>query len=260
MKKFFIFTMVAVLALTTSCKDAKQGDKEAPAVSQQAEGLANKGFKAGTEETQSSPATAAEETSSADAPTAPDTSVPTAPSSQKVMVYSISSDGFLNIREMPSASSNILGRLLTGGKGAEYLGSTGSWHRVRYEGVEGFVHANYASVEGLDQQAQRTQTSGRKVYYVVISSFNDLNSAKKFTETLPDALDGSCIFRATQDGKTVYRLCPGSYYRRAKAQQLADNIRGYLERDVWIWESDGVAPCVYQGILPSGEVASPLPE
>ena len=164
--------------------------------------------------------------------------------------------GFLNIREQPNSSSRILGRLITDGKGAEYRGSTGQWLKVRYEGVEGFVHSNYARLEGLE----KPQQAGRKVYYVVIGSFNDLNSAKEATRTLPDALDGSCIFRFTQDGKTVYRLCEGSYYSRAQAQGQADGIREYLERETWVLENDGVAPCFYQGVTPKGDAASILPK
>ena len=255
MKKIVLISTIAMCALLTGCKDGKQGGQPS-STSQELREKGNKGqTPVETPESQTKTDTAAVSTS-ADAPSAPTADT----STSKPMVYSISSDGFLNIREQPNAQSKILGRLLTGGKGAEYLGSTGNWHHVRYEGVVGFVHGGYARLEGLERQAQQAQTAGRKVYYVVFDIFTDLNAAKKATETLPDALDGSCIFRATQDGKTVYRLCEGSYYNRADAQSQVDGIKHYLGREAWIWESDGVAPCVYQGISPSGEPASVLPK
>ena len=61
------------------------------------------------------------------------------PAYKAVWVYSTASDGYVNIREMPVVGSNILGRIKTGGRGAAYLGSTGMWHRVEMNGVEGYV-------------------------------------------------------------------------------------------------------------------------
>ncbi len=255
MKKIYFISVIALGALVISCKDGKPGGQPT-STSQE---LREKGSKGQTNV--ETPETQAK-SDGQEAQPAPATEQPTAAtasSSAQPMVYSVSADGFLNIREHPNSSSKILGRLLTDGKGAEYLGSTGNWHNVRYEGVVGFVHAGYARLEGLEQQAQRAQTSGRKVYYVVLNSFSDLNSAKEATRYLPDALDGSCIFRATQGGKTVYRLCEGSYYKRSDAQSQLDAIKQYLEREAWIWEADAVAPCVYQGVYPSGESASVLP-
>ena len=259
MKKIYFISAIALGALLMGCKDGKQGG-QTTSTSQE---LREKGSKGQTnaEAQENQPSADAEVVEHPAAPAQPATEQPApSTSSAQPMVYSVSADGFLNIREHPNSSSKILGRLLTDGKGAEYLGSTGNWHNVRYEGVVGFVHAGYARLEGLEQQAQRAQTSGRKVYYVVLNSFSDLNSAKEATRYLPDALDGSCIFRATQGGKTVYRLCEGSYYKRSDAQSQLDGIKQYLEREAWIWEADAVAPCVYQGVYPSGESASVLPK
>ncbi|MBR4389148.1 MAG: SPOR domain-containing protein [Prevotella sp.] len=247
MKKKLIFCTLLVAALISGCKDNKS---QQPDKGEQPQGQVNKGSADSKTEAEDVAASSTEEQTNGEMTSAPEAS------SSRPMVYSVSADGFLNIREQPNASSKILGRLLTDGKGAEYLGSTGQWHQVRYEGVVGFVHGNYARLEGLE----KPQQAGRKVYYVVIGSYNDLNEAKNATRTLPDALDGSCIFRFTQDGKTVYRLCEGSYYSRATAQGQADGINQYLERDVWVFENDGVAPCVYQGVTPKGDAASVLPK
>ncbi|MBO4825630.1 MAG: hypothetical protein J5506_00125 [Prevotella sp.] len=179
----------------------------------------------------------------------------------KPIVYSIAEDGFLNIREMPVPGSKIVGKLTTGGEGAEYLGSTSKWHNVKYHGVEGYVNGNYAELRGLEELSTNVpEAKGRKVYYVVLGSFTDLAKAKQSTEVLPDALDGNCIYRTTDKGKTIYRLCLDCYYSRDKAQKLAKSTKEFFGRDVWVWESQGVAPCVYQGILPSGEPARMTPE
>ena len=250
MKKKLIFCTLLVTALFTGCKDNK--GQQTP---EQSQGVANKGqtaVKADEPATTEDDAASKEESKTSTEQTA-------SSSSQPAMVYSVSADGFLNIREQPNSSSRILGRLLTDGKGAEYLGSTGLWHRVRYEGVEGFVHGNYARVEGMAEQTRSARQAGRKVYYVVIGSYNDLNSAKEATRVLPDALDGSCIFKFTQDGRTLYRLCESSFYSRATAQEQVDAIQEYLERPAWVLENDGVAPCVYQGVTPKGDAASILP-
>ncbi len=78
----------------------------------------------------------------------------------KPTVYSIADDGFLNIREMPNASAKIVGRLITGGDGAEYLGSASNWINVRYKGVEGFVNGKYAKISGLEDASM--QVAGAK--------------------------------------------------------------------------------------------------
>lgn len=179
----------------------------------------------------------------------------------KPKVYSIADDGFLNIREMPVPGSKIVGKLLTGGEGAEYLGSTSKWHCVKYQGVEGYVNGNYAELRGLEEYSTNVpEAKGRKVYYVVLSSYTDLAKAKKSTEVLPDALDGSCIYRATEKGKTVYRLCLDCFYSREEAQKLTKSTNDFFDRNCWVWESQGLAPCVYQGISPNGEPARMTPE
>lgn len=169
------------------------------------------------------------------------------------VVVSIADDGFLNIREMPVASSKIVGKLLTGGKGAEYLGSTGRWIRVRFDGVEGYVNGGFARIQGLEEQSLRVPGAKSRVYYVVIGSFENLDEAKKTVELLPDALDDVSIYRAKDKGKTVYRMSAGCYYKQAEAQRQVDGIKQYLDREAWVWTSDGVAPCVYQGIGVDGD-------
>ena len=254
---------MALLALACGCKDSKQGTATPINVPE--------GEQQSVEQNANAPVTAEGDTTNTDMDGADAKEADgivdasgfgTPPSATaKPMVYSIAEDGFLNIREMPVPGSKIVGRLTTGGEGAEYLGSTSKWHNVKYHGVEGYVNGNYAELRGLEELSTNVpEAKGRKVYYVVLGSFTDLAKAKQSTEVLPDALDGNCIYRTTDKGKTIYRLCLDCYYSRDKAQKLAKSTKEFFGRDVWVWESQGVAPCVYQGISPSGEPARMTPE
>ena len=128
----------------------------------------------------------------------------------KPMVYCISDDGFLNIREFPKASTKIVGKLLTGGDGAEYLGSSGDWYYVRYKGVEGYVNGKYARLTGLEESSMKVSGANKKVYYVVVGTYQSLDEAKKAMIVQPDALDGSNVYRGKdKNGRTVFRMCPG---------------------------------------------------
>ena len=180
-----------------------------------------------------------------------------ASANKQPMVYSIADDGFLNIREWPRSDARILGKLLTGGEGGVYDGSSANWHRVKYHGITGYVNGRYARVTGLEQSTKNI--SARKVYYVVIESYNDLRSAEDATRVMPDALS-PCIFKANEGGRTLYRLCDGCYYSRKDAQEHASLIRQYLERDAWVWESNGTAVCVNQAVGLSGELVDISPK
>ena len=177
------------------------------------------------------------------------------------MVYCTSNDGFLNIREYPNASAKILGKLLTGGAGAEYLGSSGNWYYVRYKGTEGYVNSKYAKLTGLEESSQRVAGSNRKVYYVVVGSYESLSEAKKAMYAQPDVLEGSNVYRAKdKNGRKVFRQCDGCYYSRSEAQEHVKGLNDFLDINAWIWESDGPAPCVYQGIGLNGEPSSIEPK
>ena len=153
----------------------------------------------------------------------------------KPMVYSIADDGFLNYSFYAYGDES--------------------------RSITVWPSGNYAELRGLEELSTNVpEAKGRKVYYVVLGSFTDLAKAKQSTEVLPDALDGNCIYRTTDKGKTIYRLCLDCYYSRDKAQKLAKSTKEFFGRDVWVWESQGVAPCVYQGISPSGEPARMTPE
>ena len=96
---------------------------------------------------------------------------------------------------------------------------------------------------------------------MVVGTYQSLDEAKKAMIVQPDALDGSNVYRGKdKNGRTVFRMCPGCYYSRADAQEQVKALNEYLGINSWIWESDGVAPCVYQGIGLSGEPSQIGPE
>lgn len=57
-------------------------------------------------------------------------------------------DSFLNVRNEPSLSAEVVGRLDNNAE-VKVVGITGDWYQIETEGVKGFVHANYTKVEGL---------------------------------------------------------------------------------------------------------------
>ena len=270
MKKLTMMMTLSIVAMALGCKEAGASQEQSASQQTSIESKSSEADepKASQESDASQEPSAAGMPSDSQEPGAADKTsasqqtgdVAATPTPQHPVVVSIADDGFLNIREMPMASSKIVGRLITGGEGAEYLGSTSNWINVRYKGVEGYVNGKYARIQGLEEQSMRVKGAKGKVYYVVIGSYESIDEAKKSTEVLPDALDGSNIYRTTAKGKTVYRLCAGCYYKRKDAQSQVDGINEYLGREAWVWESDGVAPCVYQGIAPSGELTPMGPQ
>ena len=70
-----------------------------------------------------------------------------APQSAEKKVFAHSEDGYVNIRKQPTVASDTLGRLIMGGEGAEYLGTSGEWYQVLYHGKKGYVKCVYAVVD-----------------------------------------------------------------------------------------------------------------
>jgi hypothetical protein len=111
-------------------------------------------------------------------------------------------------------------------------------------------------VEGLDKASMHVNGGKGPIYYVVVEEYRTLNEARKATEKLPDSLDGACIYRFNDKDGTVYALTVACFLSRETAQQQVDALSQYLYRQSWILYSPTPAPCVYQGIEPSGEPAS----
>ena len=173
----------------------------------------------------------------------------------KKLVYSISTDGFVNVRKTPNASSKIIGVLATNRKGAVLLSSKGTWWKVRVDNVVGYVHSKYVTLSSKPVKISGLPT----VHYVVISTCNSMAEVKQFFYNCPDAFDGSPVYKDIEDGKTVYKICLNCYATLSGAMQLRDSTNKMLGDDyAKIWSTQGLAECVYLTEYPSGEMAIPL--
>ena len=173
----------------------------------------------------------------------------------KKLVYSISTDGFVNVRKTPNASSKIIGVLATNRKGAVLLSSKGTWWKVRVDNVVGYVHSKYVTLSSKPVKISGLPT----VHYVVISTCNSMAEVKQFFYNCPDAFDGSPVYKDIEGGKTVYKICLNCYATVSGAMQLRDSTNKMLGDDyAKIWSTQGLAECVYLSEYPSGEMAIPL--
>lgn len=171
------------------------------------------------------------------------------------LVYSISTDGFVNVRKTPNASSKIIGVLATNRKGAVLLSSKGTWWKVRVDNVVGYVHSKYVTLSSKPVKISGLPT----VHYVVISTCNSMAEVKQFFYNCPDAFDGSPVYKDIEGGKTVYKICLNCYATLSGAMQLRDSTNKMLGDDyAKIWSTQGLAECVYLTEYPSGEMAIPL--
>ena len=171
------------------------------------------------------------------------------------LVYSISTDGFVNVRKTPNASSKIIGVLATNRKGAVLLSSKGTWWKVRVDNVVGYVHSKYVTLSSKPVKISGLPT----VHYVVISTCNSMAEVKQFFYNCPDAFDGSPVYKDIEGGKTVYKICLNCYATLSGAMQLRDSTNKLLGDDyAKIWSTQGLAECVYLTEYPSGEMAIPL--
>lgn len=100
--------------------------------------------------------------------------------------------------------------------------------------------------------AKRTRST-RNVYYIVCGSYSSLDDAIRQSENMSEVLFYP-VYKAKVNGKTVYRLCCECYYNKADAEKDLNGIlSGFKADDWWIWQSKGLAKCVYQPYSPKGD-------
>ncbi len=109
------------------------------------------------------------------------------------------------------------------------------------------------------QEAPKDLTSNKskKIYYIVVGSWKDFEKAKNSYGTIPDALEGP-IYKVKSNGNTVYRMCSSCYKTKEAAQAEVRKIKNYTDRDIWIWESDGLGACVFTSVDAKGDKMRPL--
>ena len=172
-------------------------------------------------------------------------------------VYAKSEDGYVNVRSKPSAQSEKLGQLTVGGPGVKYLATEGDWTKIEYKGREAYMKSCYVSTDSVVAAAKAKPADG-KLYYVVIASFSELEGAKKTTDKLPAEFK-SPVYKSQKDGKTMYRICESCYDTKEKAQARINQLnKRFGNSDLWIWEVDSKASCVYTPTASDGKKVSPL--
>ena len=177
------------------------------------------------------------------------TAIPSQANEAPVMVFSTSSDGFLNIRELPSNQSSIVGVLYTGGDGAKFLGRENKWIRVEYQGRQGYVHSSYAVCSTTKPNVGTAPQ--QKVYYVVLGSYDNLEYAKSYANSWGGPGDNSlAVYRTIVNGTVKYRVCNYCSYSMSSAKEMAQDVEAYCTQTAWVWPSNGLADCVYATAQP----------
>lgn len=173
----------------------------------------------------------------------------------KKLVYSISTDGFVNVRKSPNVSSKIVGVLATNRKGAVLISNKGTWWKVRIDNVVGYVNSKYVKLSSTPVKISGLPT----VYYVVVATCNSMSEVKQFFYNCSDALDGSPVYKDIEGGKEVYKVCVACHSTLSDAKETV-NLTNNLFGDGFakIWTTQGLAECVYLPMTPAGEMAIPL--
>lgn len=104
----------------------------------------------------------------------------------------------------------------------------------------------------------RSKKQARTVYYIVCGSYSSLDKAIKQSEMMSEVVFYH-VYKATVNGKAVYRLCCQCYYNESDAKKDLNGIfAGFKGDDWWIWPSKGLAKCVYRPLSPAdGEQRMP---
>ena len=104
----------------------------------------------------------------------------------------------------------------------------------------------------------RSKKQARTVYYIVCGSYSSLDKAIKQSEMMSEVVFYH-VYKATVNGKAVYRLCCQCYYNESDAKKDLNGIfAGFKGDDWWIWPSKGLAKCVYRPLSPAdGETRMP---
>ncbi len=101
--------------------------------------------------------------------------------------------------------------------------------------------------------AGKKAPKNKAVYYLVCASFNTLEDAVKTSENMSEVLFYP-VYKATVEGRTVYRLCCECYYSKEKAQKRCAELASMtFSNDIWVWKSNGLAQCVYVPQSPADE-------
>ncbi len=107
---------------------------------------------------------------------------------------------------------------------------------------KGVIYANSKDCSIMEN------SSVQKVYYVVLGSYDTLESAETYNYNCPDGME-CWIYKCPLEDKTVYRVCYACFSTRQKAlaaiNEWRSSLYGHLFTNAWIWVNDGLGNCVY---------------
>ena len=171
------------------------------------------------------------------------------------LVYSVATDGYVNVRQAPTAKSKVIGVLATGRKGAALLSSKGTWWKVRVDNVTGYVNSKYVQLSNKPVAVKNLP----EFYYELLATCQSMKEVNDFFYNCPDVLDGSPVYLDYENGKKVYKICMSCHATRRAAEEACketNNLFGYELSKVWA--TKGLAECVYLPMTPAEEYAIPL--
>ena len=172
----------------------------------------------------------------------------------KTLVYSVATDGFVNVREAPNASSSVVGVIATNRSGADLLSKNGKWWKVRINGQVGYVNSRFVKLSSTPVKLKNLPT----VHYVVIATCESMDEVHNFFYSGPDAFDGMPVYEDMVDGSAVYKICYSCHSTLKGAKEtckIIDDLFG--EGFTKIWTTEGLAECVFVHNAPSDEIVPP---
>lgn len=178
-------------------------------------------------------------------------------------VYSTAPDGILNVRTAPSPDAGLLGYLVTGGRGAIFMGKAeNGWDKVNFYGQIGYVSDRQSELGppnkfGLkphpDHGREYLNDNSRTIYYIVCGSYNSKQQAIAASQQMSEVVFYD-VYEVREKGATKYRLSCFCSFSKAEAQrELKKFKRNFGGKDWWIWPSAGMAKCVYIAPSPAAD-------
>lgn len=124
--------------------------------------------------------------------------------SAQTYVYSVASDGYTNIRSTNSTNGRIIGELRNGGGYATLMQTSGSWYKVNYKGIVGYVHKS--QVRTTSSTYSPTTSSTKYVYSVARDGYTNIRSANSTNSRIVGELRNG-------GGGAKYLNTSGSWYK-----------------------------------------------
>lgn len=104
------------------------------------------------------------------------------PEKEKTYALAIPELGWLNIRESPSTSSKIVGKMRTCVDEAEVLGKEADWYKIRFDGVVGYINEPFSFVGTKEEVEEYRNTLRMPTYKQVMALWEWAPRKQEITE------------------------------------------------------------------------------